>query len=182
MLICMKIVLIRRNPSNKCCCCCCCFVVVVVFCGIYLKCHFVGVLPIWYVNDLNSVCLLLTYLFIQDVCISVSADNESIEELDLSWNNFRLKSGVVLCQGLAVNVFSFLFEPHHGTRATPFCFSRLMRNVQISICITPWKTVSSFNFEPNHGKGHTYFFSCPMRNGFTFIFDLSRKKRIHVSV
>ena len=31
------------------------------------------------------------------------AENDSIEELDLSWNNFRLKSGIALCQGIAVS-------------------------------------------------------------------------------
>ena len=35
--------------------------------------------------------------------ISVAGENESIEELDLSWNNFRLKSGIVLCDGIAVS-------------------------------------------------------------------------------
>ena len=35
--------------------------------------------------------------------ITIAGENESIEELDLSWNNFRLKSGIVLCDGIAVS-------------------------------------------------------------------------------
>ena len=35
--------------------------------------------------------------------IMLLAENDSIEELDLSWNNFRLKSGIALCQGIAVS-------------------------------------------------------------------------------
>ena len=42
-------------------------------------------------------------LLCAEIFVFVSAENETIEAIDLSWNNFRLKSALSICEGIAVS-------------------------------------------------------------------------------
>ena len=42
-----------------------------------------------------------------NVFIYNSGNNVSIEKLDLSWNNIRLKGGVSICSGIKVRIYVF---------------------------------------------------------------------------
>ena len=86
--------------------------------------HFAAWAFLYYGYDKLYTCVFLFCL----------ADNDSIEELDLSWNNFRLKSGTILCQGIAVSVLGqatarltvnqLIFSAFHFRILSPMTFSR----------------------------------------------------------